>query len=222
MNLLAFDTSTSALSVAILAENHIIERNSIVPRQHAKLILPVINELLTSCSFTLDDIDAIAYGCGPGSYTGIRIASSVAQGLAYAKQKPVIPISSLAAAAQTAYQNTAHSLFLVAVDAHMRQLYWGAYQVNSKQVVELIGTEKVITYDDVLFSENTYFDACGVGDGWLTFSKPFQAKQGWLPKLDETSLPTAHSIIQLACRRFINQDWLKAHEALPAYLREMP
>ena len=120
MKILAFDTSSNACSVALLNGSAVHSSNKTLPMQQAKLILPMIHTLLDECSVGLEELDAIAFGCGPGSsFTGIRIATSVAQGLGFATQKRLISVSSLAALAQTAYLAHGKERVFVAVDARM-------------------------------------------------------------------------------------------------------
>src|SRR5690349_9145853 len=134
--ILAFDTSTSACTVALQNGDFVSVRHQLAPKQQAQLILPMINELLSSTSLTANELDAIAYGCGPGSFTGIRIASSVAQGIGFAINKPIIPVSSLAALAQTAFLEQQWTRLLVAVDARMGKIYWANYVINPSGIAE--------------------------------------------------------------------------------------
>ena len=99
MRILAFDTATEACSAALLIDNELISRFEIAPRRHAELILPMIEEVMVQAEIKVTQLDAIAVGCGPGSFTGVRIATGVAQGIAFAADLPVIPISTLAAIA---------------------------------------------------------------------------------------------------------------------------
>src|SRR5579871_1229278 len=102
--ILAFDTSSQVCSVALLNGETITSSYQIAPMQQAKLILPMIQKIIKAANITLDELDAIAYGCGPGSFTGMRVANSVAQGLGFAKHLPLIRISSLAILAQSALE----------------------------------------------------------------------------------------------------------------------
>src|SRR5471032_2163673 len=103
MKILAIDTSANACSVALLINNETLSSHKVIPMQQAQLILPMIEELLLTANITLNQLDALAFGCGPGSFTGVRIAASVAQGLAVAHDLPVISVSSLQALAQAAF-----------------------------------------------------------------------------------------------------------------------
>ncbi|MCE3239461.1 MAG: tsaB, partial [Gammaproteobacteria bacterium] len=151
MKILGFDTSSAACSVALLIDDKISVLHEIIPMQQAQSLLPMIEELLLSNKMRLDQLDAIAFGCGPGSFTGVRIAASVAQGLAYALQLPVIPISSLAALAQAVYQNLQWQKLLVAVDARMQEVYWGAYHINQEGIAVLIHQEAISTPEKIFF-----------------------------------------------------------------------
>src|SRR4051812_31549034 len=121
--ILAIDTSTDACSAALLINGIVREKFRLAQRQHVQLILPLIHELLLEANLTLKQLDAIAFGCGPGSFTGLRIAASVMQGLAYAIDLPVIAVSSLQALAQGVYREFSANNVIVTMDAHMQSCY---------------------------------------------------------------------------------------------------
>lgn len=198
--------------------------------QQALLILPMIHTLLSESFLTLHDLDAIAYGCGPGSFTGTRIASSVAQSLGFATQKPIIPLSSLAALAQTAYleQHTLPvladkqnelSTFLVAVDARMNQVYWAVYGLN-KAIVELIGKEQLLMPNEVKMPQHNKNDKmCGVGDGWEAYKGSFMMlKEGKPISIYASHYPSAKALLALARAKFNRGEWVTASCATPIYL----
>ena len=208
--ILAFDTSAASCSVAIQKGKETGYLHQHAPMQQAKLILPMIQGLLAEFSLTLDDLDAIAFGCGPGSFTGIRIASSVAQGLAFAAQKPVISISSLALLAQSAYLEHQCLKMHVAVDARMDQVYFASYEVHEDGLVKLRGNEQLCYPAEVSLTETDVWS--GVGDGFDKFIvKPHFVYQ--------TQAHLARAMLPLATKKFEESQWIEAADALPLYLR---
>jgi tRNA threonylcarbamoyladenosine biosynthesis protein TsaB len=187
----------------------------IVPQQQSQMILPMIDELLKSKNIALNQLDALAFGCGPGSFTGVRIATSVTQGLAYALNLPVIPISSLAALAQTAYQEKGYKKLLVAVDARIQEVYWAAYEVNDKGLAVLCGSEHVSTPEDIVAPDDNSWN--GVGNAWEVYQNNIAYKP---IDLNTTFLPTAASIAKLAKEKFHQQSWVNAADVCPTYLRD--
>lgn len=218
MNLLAFDTSGTACSVALLHQQTIYIKHEIVPMQQAKQILPMIQSLLKEANMQLSDLSAIAFGVGPGSFTGLRIASSVAQGLAFVADKPVIPVSSLAAMAQTAFLRYQWQHIWIAVDARVNKIYWAKYKMNSRGLVELVGKERVS--DPAEIEKNlTIAPWYGVGDGWQAYREVF-SQLDYLPKDIDIKLQAhAEAIIQLAQEKYHKKEWVSAFDATPIYLR---
>lgn len=215
MKILALDTSSTACSVALLVDDKISFLHRALPLQQAQSILPMLEELLSMNKITLNQLDAISFGCGPGSFTGVRIATSVTQGLAYALQLPVIPISSLAALAQAAYQDLGWRKLLVGVDARIQEVYWGAYVVNDQGLVVLVGKEIVCSPEQVSLPKDE--DWYAVGNAWQVYTD--QIAYAPLEK-DVTRLPMAVGILELAKIKYANKEWVIAREALPVYLRD--
>ena len=213
MKLLAIDTSSNACSVALCLNDKIHELHKIVPMQQSQMILPLIDELLHTAEIELNQLDALAFGCGPGSFTGVRIAASVIQGLAYATGLPIIKISSLAAVAQGAYEASGWKKIAVAMDARIKEVYWGTYQVNEKGLVELKGEEIVCPPNNIPALKDS--DWYGAGNAWEVYSLPFHPLE-----LNIALLPQASSIISLAKENFQQKKWIKPEEALPVYLRD--
>lgn len=222
MNILAFDTSSSACSVALYYESVHTDGKTLAlhehaPMQHTSIVLPMIQSLLDQAGLTMAELDAIAFGCGPGSFTGIRIAASIAQGLAYANSLPVIPVSSLAAAAQAAYIKHGWNWLLTAVDARMGQIYWAGYQVKVKLVSNVI--PEILT-EPLAVQAVTDEPWSAVGDGWRAYRHDLIERIGKQPEqFDEDCVATAEAVLHLAKDRFERGDWFEAHEALPVYLR---
>lgn len=214
MKLLAFDTSSSACSVGLSIHGKVTFRHEIAPMQQAKLILPMISELLQSEKMPITELDAIAFGCGPGSFTGVRIAVSIAQGLAFAAEKPLISISSLAAVAQAAYQESGWQKLVVAMDARIQEVYWASYEVQENQLVKLLGKEQVSRPEEMVLPENSF---SGVGNAWEVYHDRILAQ----PLLINTqSVPTAAALLSLAEAKFQSGNVLTPREASPVYLRD--
>lgn len=221
MKILAFDTSQTICAIAVSnnGKTNTIQINA--PKQQAKLILPAIQDLLNSVSLSLSELDVIAYGRGPGSFTGIRIASSVAQGLAFAYQKPVIPLSSLAILAEAAYLASGGRHFLVAVDARMDHLYWAHYEKQADEGLTLNGEELACRLTEIRLTKPilTTEKCMGIGDGWEKYANEISSTIHLQPSLDNKPLPIAQVLINLAERQFDKKNWVEALEALPVYLR---
>ncbi|MEO8401341.1 MAG: tRNA (adenosine(37)-N6)-threonylcarbamoyltransferase complex dimerization subunit type 1 TsaB [Gammaproteobacteria bacterium] len=215
MKILAFDTSSAACSVALLNEEKITSRHELIPMQQAKQLLPMIDALLAADKIKPNQLDAIAFGCGPGSFTGVRIAVSVAAGLAYATQKPLISISSLAAVAQAAYDDLGWKQLLVACDARINEVYWAAYEVQTDNLVHLNGIEQVTLPEAIIHPGTDGWS--GVGNAWDVYADKISFKPD---KVDITRLPMATALITLAKAKFSKQEWVNAAEAVPVYLRD--
>lgn len=219
MNLLAIETSSHACSVALQFNGKITANHVVAPMQQTNLLLPAIEELLSAAGATLAALDAIAYGAGPGSFTGMRIASSVTQGLAFAANLPVIAISSLAASAQAAHDIAPHQAYLVAIDARMGQVYYGYYLVNNTGCVVLAGEEALCAPADVRISGEKSADCVGAGDGWQTYGETLSQAIGFTPhRVVVDQLPTAEAVLKLALANFEQNKRISATEALPSYL----
>lgn len=219
MNILAIDTSASACSVALQTASQTFSKHILAPKQHTQIILPLIRELVTAANLTLADLDAISYGCGPGSFTGIRIANSVAQSLAYALKKPLIQISSLAALAYTAYmKNPSFTQFLVAVDARMNQLYWAKYEVLAEDHVEVMGEEVLCESHQI--SPPPPGEWYAVGDAWTLYNTQIIKQLPNPPNYLDTELcADAQAILKLAARKLQLGENISPIFATPAYLR---
>ena len=216
MKILAIDTATEACSAALYYNGEIAERYQEVPRKHAELILPMVDELLSDSEIKLNQLDALAFGCGPGAFTGVRIATGVAQGLAYAAELPVIPISTLAALAQGVVEKT--ELIFSAIDARMKEVYWGLFEVNEADLVHSINDEAVSKPDeiDVDIRKPCY----GVGTGWQSYEKQLSSiVDVSLIAFDGNKFPRASDIAVLACEDLKEGKTITAKEAMPVYLR---
>lgn len=217
MNILALDTATEQCSVALIAKDAIYSRATLTARNHADLILPMIDEVLAEAGVTLAMLNAIAFGRGPGSFTGVRIGTGVAQGLGLATSLPVIGVSNLAAVAQRQRVErnlTAGQRILVCMDARMQEVYWGVFVATSSGDVELIGDERVDAASAVVADAIQV----GAGTGWHAYPILTQRFAGLA--IDDTALPRATEIAQLARHVFVKSGGVAARDAQPVYLRD--
>lgn len=214
--LLAIDTATEACSVALLHDGRVLSRYAVIPRLHARQVLPMVQQLLDEAAIGLDQVEAIAFGRGPGAFTGLRIAVGVVQGLAFALGKPVLPVSTLAAIARRAWREQGAGQIAVAIDARMDEVYWGCYAESDGQL-QLQGTEQVCAPEQVCLPRTASGDWLAAGTGW-------QAYAGRIPvsvcAQAGESLPHAEDILMLALHDWQQGRALPAEQALPVYLRD--
>ncbi|MEZ5447498.1 MAG: tRNA (adenosine(37)-N6)-threonylcarbamoyltransferase complex dimerization subunit type 1 TsaB [Thiolinea sp.] len=219
MKLLALDTSSDACSVAVRMDDDCHLQHVCEPRAHARLILPMIEQALQHSGLTLAGLDAIAFGRGPGSFTGLRIAAGIVQGLALAADKPVLPISTLAAIAQQAHAEQAADQVLVASDARMGEVYWGAFVVQDG-IMQLQGEEQVL--DPALAplpkAESGMWTAAGTG--WAAYAEQLLPRfQTRLSNVHAELEPQADYLSLLAARAWQQGLAVSAEQAQPVYLR---
>jgi tRNA threonylcarbamoyladenosine biosynthesis protein TsaB len=237
MKILALDTSTQACSVALLEgtldDYSLIERFEIAPRMHTQLILPMIDSVLNEAGYQIGQIDVLAFGRGPGAFTGVRVATGVVQAIAYGADLPVAQISSLAALAQAYLLNTRQGArnILVANDARMDEIYFGAYQ-GENNFVELLGQEKVLKPENLLVELNTdplirlsqqnqqwYI----LGNGWSIYSNQLETVRA-LCQTDHDAAafeyPHAKYIAHLAFHESACGALVSADQVSPVYLRD--
>ncbi len=220
--ILALDTSTDACSVALHVAGEIREDFRVIPRQHTKQLLPMIQAMLDSANLKVKDLDAIAFGRGPGSFAGIRIATGVAQGLAFAAELNLLPISTLAAIALAEHLKTGASQVIVALDARMDEVYWGAYHVENGLPV-LIGEERVDAPANICLPDQAMsIDAewVGAGSGWNYLQDMSEQVQQSVCTLDTDLYPTAENMLHLALQDYRQGRSVSPELALPVYLRD--
>lgn len=212
MKLLAIDTATERCSVALLVEERVIERATQTPRGHADLVLPMVNEVLAEAGLTLRQLDGLAYGRGPGAFTGVRIAVGVAQGLAYGAQLTTVGISNLAAVAQQFA--VAGARILVCMDARMNEVYWGRFAVSPQGLVEPTSIERVDRPDAVDPADATVFAGTGFG------AYPQLAAGRAAAEIHNAVLPHAREIARLAAAELRAGRGEPPERAQPVYLRD--
>jgi tRNA threonylcarbamoyladenosine biosynthesis protein TsaB len=219
LNILALDTSSDACSVALLTRNIITENFQLIPRQHNALILPMIEQILGEAGLTLKQLDAIAFGRGPGSFTGLRIAASVVQGIAFAADLPVLPISTLQALAQAALREFSVTQVIAAIDARINEIYWAAYQADANGLIQAQSQEIVCAPHEINWTQAGVWQ--GAGSGWDAYHAIMQSQlgpslQSWLPKC----YVKAQDIVKLAEVAYREGAAVDPAQAIPIYLRD--
>ena len=215
VKLLGIETATEACSAAVLIGEEVVEHFEVAPRKHNELILPMCETVLAEAGVSLKQLDGIAFGCGPGAFTGVRIAASVTQGIALAHDLPVASISTLANLAYQAQVNVGE-LIIPAIDARMDEVYWGLYK-KLLDTVELIDEEKVQLPTDVFATGNV---SCGVGTGWGAYKQILQKQlENNVENIIGDALPHAKVTVELAKHKYLDQKMVDAMYALPVYLR---
>lgn len=211
MKILALDTATELCSAALLIDGNLISREQEAGRAAAELILPMIDSLLSEAGLGLRALDAVAFGRGPGGFTGVRLAASVTQGLAFGADLPVVPISDLAAVALRAFETDIEAArVLVCNDARMRQVYWACFQ-RSGTVVPLIESGEHVDAPSAI----PPFAGSGVVGAGLGF-KVYPELGRLVSRAHEQLLPRAAEIAKLA----VDAGRLPAEQALPVYVRD--
>ncbi len=219
MKLLAIETASDACSCALLTDESCFERFSVAPRQHAELVLPMVTALLDEAGLGLADLDALAFGRGPGSFTGVRVAAGVIQGLAYGADLPVVPVSSLQALAQGAYRESGSARVLAAFDARMGEVYWGVYEENGSGLMIARMDDLVSAPDAVPLPSGGGW--LGVGEGWGTYARVLAERMGeCLAGSEPDRLARALDVATLASAAYARGDSVTAALALPVYIRD--
>lgn len=217
MNVLAIETSTIACSVALRSDDDTYLRHELKPREHTKILLPMIRELLQTAAIDSQDLDAVVLGNGPGSFIGMRIGASVAQGLAFAANAALVPVSSLATVAQAALPAANGAAVLVAQDAHMNEVYLAGYsQSDDGRLVEVLPPR---------LQPAARF-ACDLqrplaaGAGWDRYPALYDANADWLAGRAAELYPSAADLLLLGIEAWQAGQTVAPERLEPAYLRE--
>jgi tRNA threonylcarbamoyladenosine biosynthesis protein TsaB len=216
MKLLAIETATETCSVALSVNGEVMELYEHAPRQHAELLLPWVRQLMAEAELGFASLDGIAFSRGPGSFTSLRIGIGVVQGLAWASDRPVIPVSSLAATAQSAVADGVGSA-LVALDARMNEVFTGIFATNERGIMVPASEEKVCAPVDVQFPSGS--DAYGIGIGFDRYDV-LKERSGNLAGIRPQIWPKASCVIKLAREWLRDSEALPAEQAQPVYLRD--
>ncbi len=217
LTILALETSTEACSVALARDGEVIERHEIAGRGHTERVFPMIDAVLGEASAPRTAIDVVAFGRGPGSFTGVRIAASIAQGIAFAGDLPVVPVSTLAALAVGGARVSGALRFACALDARRAEIYAAAYVFDdaAAEPIEVVAECVIAPGKLVLPAPH---DWVGVGNGWQTYAGRFGAT-GAPPREVPLPHPRARDVATLAAAMHAAGRSIAAHEAVPLYLR---
>ncbi|HAV1609695.1 TPA: tRNA (adenosine(37)-N6)-threonylcarbamoyltransferase complex dimerization subunit type 1 TsaB [Enterobacter hormaechei subsp. steigerwaltii] len=219
MRILAIDTATEACSVALWNDGTTFAHFEECPREHTQRILPLVKTILTEGNTSLSDLDALAYGRGPGSFTGVRIGIGIAQGLALGADLPMIGVSTLATMAQGAWRMTGATRVLAAIDARMGEIYWAEYTRDENGVWHGEETEAVLKPEAVTGRQKQLSgEWATVGTGWPAW--PEMAKDTGLTLVDGNMLlPAAEDMLPIACQLLAAGKTVAVEHAEPVYLR---
>lgn len=222
MIFLALDTSTEACSVALSYHGQLLALDEVCPQQHSKRILPMVQQVLADAGISLNQLNGIVFGRGPGSFTGVRIGVSVAQGLAFGADVPVYGVSTLAAMAQAAAQLKGSRQVIAAIDARMAEVYLAAYALDEQGLMQAISSEvaaKPGALPAAITGLTFSTGVLGVGTGWQTYGSELQA-------LTPTNIasdilyPSAQYMLPFANIAWQNGQFVAAELAEPVYVRD--
>jgi len=214
VNLIAFEASTRRVAVALWCDGALAEKYADVPNGGSERLLPWAGELLAEAGMGWAQLDGIAFGAGPGGFTGLRLACGVAQGLACGLDRPVVPVGTLAALALA----SGDGRVLACLDARMHEVYVAAYAVSGETVAEVMAP-KVGAGATVDLPEGA--DWRGAGDGFAAWGEVLRARLG--PRLltvDPAVCPTATAVARLAAPVLLRGAGLSAAQAVPLYVRD--
>ena len=221
-NILALDTSTDACSVALIREGQLSHRYELIPRQHSQRIFSLLDEVLPAGGLTEAGIELIAYNHGPGSFTGLRIAASAAQGLAFASNLPVVGVSTLASIAQGAWRRKEipqNALTLVLIDARINEVYWGLYRFSDELAIPVCD-DAVCSPEEVdpmaLLSDASL---CALGSGLKYLEFLPEALRDRLTYCQPECWPDSQDTLPLAEEAWRRGEARQSTEVHPVYLR---
>lgn len=223
--ILSFETSSEACSVSLLNGSHVFSLSESQPRQHAQKLLPMIRRLLSEHQIKLQELDAIAFGAGPGSFTGLRIATGVAQGLSYGSEVKALAVSSLEALAHHAANLAQTRYVLSLLDARMDEMYWCLYELDAQGCVRPLSAERVSKPEELCFPETSAQEIAergvlAVGNG-LGFLERFPGSVRDSISGQESEWATDAQMIALLAQQKLAQgaDLLAPEYIQPRYVR---
>jgi tRNA threonylcarbamoyladenosine biosynthesis protein TsaB len=220
MKLLAIETSSTACSVAMQFEDVISERHVVEPKAHTRVLMPMITGLLDEKRLKVADLDALVLGNGPGSFIGMRIGASVAQGLAFAAGLKIVPVSSLAAvAAEVMHEEDAQQV-AVAQDARMNEVYLGCFQRSASGLPVAIAAESIVAIARIELLQSDGANWTAAGAGWQQYPELLSLNEQSIAAPSPRQLPRARFLLGLANEMIDAGEDIEPDLLQPAYLRE--
>jgi tRNA threonylcarbamoyladenosine biosynthesis protein TsaB len=221
MKLLALDTSSIACSVALDVDGRVIDRHEEQAREHTRLLMPMVRDLLEEAKLAPADLDALVLGIGPGSFIGMRIAASVAQGLAYASGNRIVPVSSLLAVAAETFSAAENADFCaVCQDAHMSEVYLGLYRRGDDGLPALVTPERLHDQDEIGELRDSPDRYVGAGFGWTRYPALLAANGDYLAATGSVLHPAARYLLPSGRQMFERGMVVEPQDVTPAYLRQ--
>lgn len=214
--ILALDTATEACSVALHHNGKIYTLNELSPRSHTQLILPMVDKLLKKSGIQLSDVNYLAFGRGPGSFTGVRVGVSVAQGLAMGANLPVVAVSNLKAMAEEAYQKIKAEKVVALIDARMNEVYFAQFVRQGDKWVEIV-PEQVCSPEKAISQMQVDEETVVVGTGWRAYLQFAEQNQPLV--ISDITLPSAQYMLSIAESEIQRGNVQPALEIEPVYLR---
>ena len=220
MKLLAIDTSSPACSVALLLGDDLFTRDELKPRGHTRLLMPMLHAVLNEGGTHATDLDAIVLGNGPGSFIGMRIAASVAQGLAHGAGIDIVPVSSLAAVAAEVFATRDADEVVVAQDAHMSEVYLGVYRRGGDNIPELLFPERLHGHLPIEeLDEKEAGSRVAAGAGWQRYPELKVLNDAIFATEADVLHPKARYLLGLGGKAFREGLGISPADVAPAYLR---
>ena len=219
MKLLAIETATDACSCALYLDGELHQAHEVRPQRHAELILGMVDRLLERAGLTLGQLEAVAFGRGPGSFTGLRIAAGVAQGLAFAAELPVVAVSTLQALAQGVYRDLGVPRVMTALDARMGEVYWCAFERDAREIMVPVVAECVTPPSKVPLPPVGRWLAAG-GGCHAYRDALIERCEGYVLTVDAERYPQARDVAQLGAQAYARGEAQAPSDALPVYLRD--
>ena len=225
MNILALETATDNCSVALSVGDDIHVKTELAPRKQAQLLLPMVDAVLAEAGIARAQLDALVFGQGPGSFTGLRVAAAASQGIAMALDLPVVGVSTLAAIAYQRFRVDGEQLCLACIDARMSEVYWGLYHTTESGQSDVLSGDALCSPANVCLPDDMASRA-PVGQGPLSIAgsgavllNQLNVPDNWLINTHNDVLPDARDVLLLSIPRVKAGDTLPADQALPVYLR---